>query len=779
MRLLEEITSRELVADQVARHLEKVGFPIEEVIELLPFDPDVRTAQIAGKLKESADGVILTAKTKDESYYVYSHIDVAPETVVLIAFAQSPLAKKALERHKNVAAAVVIEKDLGLEDDAPVILPEGTPLGVPVTEVLDSTVLDVEITPNRGDLYSVYGLARELSVFFGERFEPPQPPYVEMVSSKHPFRLEIEAEADVTQYYGFVIEGIKVRPSPFWFRWRLHALGARPVNNVVDITNYTMFLTGQPLHAFDASLIGKSVVKVRRASPKETFTAIDHKDYRLSADCLLITDEAHPIALAGVMGGVDSEVSEGATGLFLESAEFTPQAARRTITHTGIQSESGKRFAAGVDGEMVRQAALVFMEILAGFCPDLVVKGELVYGKPQPKDQVSLNYVRLDTYAATETDKVKARSNLELIGFDVETSGDSFKAGVPSHRNDMAEDVDLIEEVLRLSGYDELPSRFTVHSDKPGKINQLSKRINLIRDFLIGLGLQETYTPSLISQSEIPEEFGKYVILLTNPMTERMSVLRPSLLPGLLASAAENVRFGIENLALYEVSQIFRKGKDKPSEPLHLGILLSGQLKPVGWDSKSKLLDFFDLKGIIEMFFARFKIVDVSYELVESGYLDEPRSKTIIGKKEVGVLGRVSSEILKKSNILQEVYFAEIDLTALEAFFGKEALYEPLPRFKTVQRDLALLLDADHNAAEIMQFIRRKAGALCSDVEVFDSFVGPPLEPGKRNLGLRLNFQPRNNNLAKEELDALMKELSKKVASEYNAVVRGREADGC
>jgi phenylalanyl-tRNA synthetase beta chain len=491
LRLLEQVTGRTLSADAVAKHLERVGFPVEEIIELLPYDPEILTAQITGRLKDTDDGAYFTAATRDERYIVYCHTDVMAESIVAIAFIKSPLARDVLAGRPDAAALVLIEKDIGLEDERPIILPHDTPLGVQLCDVIESTVLDVEITPNRGDLYSLYGLARELCVLWGGPFSVPAPPPVDVTRAEHPFKLSIEAEDDVHQYYGFVIDGVRVTQSPFWLRWILHAFGVRPVNNIVDISNYVTFLTGQPLHAFDSSRISESCLKVRRANPGERFIAIDHKEYKLSADCLLIADANHPLALAGVMGGEDSEVSENTTGLFLESAEFTQQATRQGIGNTGLTSESSKRFAAGVDGVMVRNAAMVFMDTLAEICPDLVVKGELAYGAPQEKGQVRMGLSKLNSYAAQEMDTDQARKNLELIGFEVEIGPDSLTAKTPSHRNDIAEDVDIIEEVLRLSGYDDLPSRFQVRVEVRGRRHAFSKLLDAIRDFLSGAGFKE------------------------------------------------------------------------------------------------------------------------------------------------------------------------------------------------------------------------------------------------------------------------------------------------
>jgi phenylalanyl-tRNA synthetase beta chain len=779
MRLLEQVTGRMLSADSVAHHLERVGFPVEQIIELLPSDSEIRTARITGKLKDADDGIILTAETKDERHNVYSATEVVPESVVGIAFAKSPIAKDVLAEHKDAAAVVVTEKDLGLEDDRPVILPQDTPLGETLSNVIETTVLDVEITPNRGDLYSVYGLARELSVLWGERFNPPAPPVVDISDTDHPFKLTIEAEEDVHQYYGFVIEGVRVTDSPFWLRWLLHAFGARPVNNVVDVTNYVTFLTGQPLHAFDSARIHSSHVKVCRAAENQGFTAIDHRSYKLSSNCLLIADEDHPLALAGIMGGEDSEVSENTVMLFLESAEFAQQSTRQGIEKTGLLSESGKRFAAGVDGAMVRSAGLVFIDTLTGINPGLVVKAELAYGASQDKGSVSLGLAKLDSYAATHIDPKTAKKSLELIGFEVELAKDALKAKVPSHRNDIIEDVDIIEEVLRLSGYDDLPSRFEVRAESIARRHALSKRFNQIREFLSGLGLKEVYSLSLIPEADIPVEVEGMIVPITNPLSERMRVLRPLLLPSMLAVAGDNIRFGNADLALYEIGNVFTGGNDSPRESTHLGVLVTGNLTPLRWNHNLRSVDFFDLKGIVEMFFERFGIEDARFEVGGTqGYFKGESAGFKIGDASTVELGLLSPDLLEHFDIAQEVYFCEADLTALERLIKNELSFEELSRFNTIQRDMALLLDADYSAAEVLQFVRDKAGPLCTKVDVFDSYAGTPLPKGKRNLGLRLYFMPPDANLTKEELDRIMAKTGELVAAEFSALVRGREGNG-
>lgn len=764
--------------DDVAKYLERVGFPAEEIIELLPYDPEVRTAKVTGVLKQLDDGMILTVETDKERYYAYSHTEVAPESVVAIAFAQSPLAADTLKKYPDAVALIVVEADLGLEDDRPVILPEATPLGELLSDVIESTVLDVEITPNRGDLYSVYGLARELSGLWGERFNPPPAPRVEIHAADHGIKLEIEAKGDVTQYLGYVIEGIKIARSPFRLRWNLHALGARAVNNVVDVTNFSMFLTGQPMHAFDASRISSSVVRVRRAESKENFTAIDHREYELTSRCLLIADERGPLALAGVMGGVDSEVSDNTVKLFLESAEFTREAVRRSIEQTGLTSDSSKRFAAGVDGEMVRYGAMVFIDTLADLCPDLKVRGELVYGEPRDKGSVSVKLFKLDSYAAYRVDTEKAIENLELIGLDASVSEDTLSVKVPSHRNDVIEDVDVIEEVLRLSGYGDIPSNLSWHSIQPGKRSPLANRLNQIRELLSGWGLTETCSLSLISPESIPPGFTETVMKVTNPLSERLSFLRPSLLSSMLTVAAGNLRFGNTDLGLYEIGNVFIKEKKSHTEKTHLGILLSGNTTPLDWSIEQREVDYFDIKGMVEMFMTRFNIEEATFEADHREYFDQEFAVVKIGGKPVAELGRISAEVLESIDFNQDVLFCEINITALESVIGTESSFEGLPRFSLAERDMALLLDADHHAARVMQFVQKEAGQFCTSVEVFDSFSGDPLPKGKRNLGLRLRFQPRERTLTKDELDGIMVELAKKVSAEFGALVRGREGNG-
>lgn len=779
MRLLEKVTGRSLSAHAAAHHLENVGFPVEEIIELLPYDPAVCTARVSGVLAELDDGVMLSVETGTERYVAYSHNPVLAESVVVVALAESDLAGQVLANHPDAEALILMEKDLGLESERPVLLPSESPLGVGLAEVLESTVLDVEITPNRGDLYSLYGLARELSVMWGERFVPPPPLVPDIAASGHGFRLDIEAEEDVRQYYGYVIDNVKVQESPFWLRWLLYAFGARAVNNVVDVSNYVMFLTGQPLHAFDAARIGSQTVRVRRAKPDEAFTAIDHKEYKLSEDCLLIADETHPLALAGVMGGLDSEVEAKARRLFLESAEFHPHAVRRSIGRTALQSESSKRFAAGVDAGMIRSAAFIFIETLADLVPDLEVRAELGYGSPQDMGTLSLSYAKLGSYALQEMDKELAKRNLELIGFVAEINPDTISVRIPSHRSDVTEDVDLIEEILRLAGYENLPSRFVIRSERAGKRHPLAKRINLVREFFSGLGFSEAYGLSLVSGEDISKYWKKEPVKLVNPMSERMSFLRPSLLPGLLYAAAENVRFGEGDLALYEIGNVHIQGKNEVSERLHVGVLMSGKAGPLYWSESPRELDFFDLKGVVEMFLERFAIKEAEFLPAAVAALSSSEASRVrVGTGTPIALGKVASELLERFEVEQDVYFCEMDFTALNAEISDEAIFEPLPRFHKVERDIALVIDADQSSDSVCKFVRREAGPMCKDVEVFDSYMGAPLPPGKRNLGLRLSFLPGERNLSKEELDEFMTRLACRLAAEFDASIRGREVRG-
>ncbi len=779
LRLLEQVTGRSLSAHAVAHHLEQVGFPVAEIIELLPYDPAVCTARVSGVLKELDDGFIVTTETGSARHVAYSHRPVLAESIVAIALADSDSAKQILSNYADAEALILVEKDLGLESEQSIIFPSETPLGVGLADVLESTVLDVEITPNRGDLYSLYGLARELSVMWGERFEPPSIQAMGTGEAGHGFRLEIEAKEDVRQYYGYVIDNVKVQESPFWLRWLLHAFGVRAVNNVVDVSNYVMLLTGQPLHAFDASKISSSLVRVRRARPNEAFTAIDHKSYKLSEECLLIADENRPLALAGVMGGLDSEVDTTARRLFLESAEFTPQAVRRSIGRIGLQSESSKRFAAGVDSAMIRAAAQVFTEVLSDLIPDLAFKGELCYGSPLDKGTVKLDYSKLDAYALMQMDRELAKQNLELIGFEVEETPDSISVHIPSHRCDVTEDVDIIEEVLRLSGYENLPSRFVIRSERPGKRHPLAKRLDLVADFFTGLGFSEVYGLSLVSSDDLSSYWKQGNVKLVNPMTERMSYLRPSLLPGLLSAAAENLRFGKNDLMLYEIGNTFVQGKKETNERLHIGVLMSGNAAPLFWGQAARAVDFFDLKGVIEMFFAKFGLSQAEFQPASLSALTPGEALWVnTGRDTPVALGKVTAELLERFEIGQAVYFSEIDFTTLDEVITDEVVFQPLPRYQEVERDIALVIDANQRSDSVCEFVKSEAGSTCKRIEVFDSYTGSSLPAGKRNLALRLTFLSENGNMSKKELDELMVKVASSAAAKFGALIRGREADG-
>ncbi|GEM_PF-3395972 len=777
--LLEKVTGRNVSAHEVAAYLGKVGFPVEEIIELLPYDPDLKVAQVTGLLEELDDGVMLSVSTGGASYTAFSHIPIAAETIVGIALGRSQLAKKVINHYPDANALVLTGRDLGMDDDSIVTFPDGTILGEQLTELLETTVLNVEITPNRGDLYSLYGLIRELGAKWGDKFTPPSVDELPVADDAQSFKLKIEAKDDVLQYYGYFVENVKVKESPFWLKWCLHAFGARSINNVVDVSNYVTFLTGQPLHAFDAGLIGSSLVQVRRARENEKFTAIDHKEYKLSEKCLLIADDKHPLALAGVMGGADSEVSQATVRLFLESAHFSANAIRNTIEHTNLHSESSKRFAAGVDGEMVRFGAMMFLDILADLCPSLTVSAEFKYGDTQNKGKVQLSLSKLDAYAATTIDKAIAAKNLELIGFKVALDETCITATVPSHRNDIAEDVDIIEEVLRLGNYDELPSSLVVNTQVSGKLHPHTRRIGQIRDFLTGLGLSESYTLSLVSRERIPDTYNDNLIELANPLSERMALMRPSFITGMLNAAAENIRFGNSDISLYEIGNVYWKDVGKFNESMRLAILITGNRYPLSWNQRQESVDFYDIKGIVEMLFDRFQLGDIEFQQQQMTFYEGQACQILLNGNVVGELGEVSQNFLDKFDIKVMTYYCQLNIDIfMQAGGCKDAFFKPLSKFVKLERDMALLIDANLDAGTIMQFVRSEAGQICSKVDIFDSFTGNPLPEGKRNLGLRLSFLPTEKNLSKDELDELMKHLAEKVKNKFNAVIRGREGNG-
>ena len=693
---------------------------------------------------------------------------------------------------------VCSEKELGLSDEHTgiLILPENAPVGTPLADYLGDVVLDLDLTPNLARCFSITGVAREVAALTGGALHLPDP---SVVATGAPVEAKIEIEiADpdlCPRYSAALITGVTIGPSPQWMQRRLLLAGMRPINNIVDITNYVMLEWGQPLHAFDYRLLrprtagGPPTIIVRRAHPGETMTTLDGEAHALSDEMLLITDGGGPVAVAGIMGGLESEVTDETTDILLEAANFNNISVRRTAAALHIPSEAAQRFGRGVDPELtlvgLRQAAEL-MRTLAG---GSVAEGFAdAYPRPPAPKVIDFRVSEVERLLGVVLKAPTVTEMLESLGFTCEVLADGpadeaavVRAHVPSFRLDVAIEADLVEEVARLYGYDRLP--VTLMADAlPTQHRDLDLELEeKVRDVLVGTGLTETITYSLTNldsvarltpdrQAPAPEGY----LRVTNPLTREQEYMRQTLMNTALETTAANLRF-VDRVAIFEVAHIYlpRHGA-LPEEPRRLSIALAGPRDLRSWlTDADEDMDFYDLKGIVQTLCDRLGIEDAVYAPLEHPTYRPGRAAALtVQGSDAGVLGEVHPLVAANFDLERRVCLAELDLEVLLAAARPVRQYSEVSRMPTLKEDLAVVVDEGAPADAVEATIRRAGGALLIGVVLFDVYRGPQVGDGKKSLAYSLTFQAPDRTLTGEEAARQRERIIKALADAFGAQIR-------
>jgi phenylalanyl-tRNA synthetase beta chain len=692
-------------------------------------------------------------------------------------FTLSRVVLRGVESHGMICSEY--ELDLGTDKDGILVLDAKARVGQPFASFLglDDVVYDVGVTPNRPDLLSHFGVAREIGVLVGRK---PTLPKVNVRESRTPitkhFAVTVEDKRNCPRFAVRMIRGVTVRPSPEWMQNALRAVGLRPRNNIVDITNYVMLECGQPMHAFDyARLLGSKII-VRQSQGGTTFTTLDGKVRTLPANTVMVCDTEREVSIAGVMGGENSEISDTTTTVVLESAYWNPASIRRTAKALGIQSDASYRFERGADPNATDYALERAAQLVAQLAGGEVLRGRIdIYPKKIQPRTIAFRTERCNRVLGTKLSSAQIVSLLRPLGIEKKQSARgklSFR--IPTYRVDIEREIDLIEEVARVYGYERIETKTiaAIDFDHPFGKEVLADRI---RNHLVGFGFQEALTISL-QDEETARLGGKKPIRLANPLGKEMAAMRSSLLPGLLAAAAHNQSYGNTDLRLFEIGHVFSEASqrqlvDNIAEETHVGLLLTGRSEPRHWKHPSHNVDLYDIKGEIA------DLLDVC-GLDSWRFIYYPTSETLadnpifveINGTVAGFLGRVKSEVCKRFGVEQEVFAAELNLAQLQA--TKEKRYEPLPRFPKARRDVAFIVDASVTGESIEQCVREMQSAFVQDVELFDVYRGPNLPPGKQSLAYTLVLMAKDRTLTDEEIDAEVARVVQQVRTKFGAELR-------
>lgn len=680
-------------------------------------------------------------------------------------------------------------KELGVSEDADglMILDSKAPAGQSFADYLGiesaDYVLDLEVTPNRPDWNSVIGIAREIGALTGGDLKLPS---VELEETGNQVtervRVRIEDAALCPRYSARIIRNVKVGPSPSWMRNLLEKIGIRSINNVVDATNFVMMETGQPLHAFDYRQLagwksGKATVSARRSRDGESFITLDGRKHQLPTGAVVIADEEKALALGGIMGGLNSEISESTQDVLLESACFLPQSIRSTSKKLGIRTDASYRFERGADPEMVdwasRRAAGLIGEASEGV---LQAGAADAYPIPPSPTRISLRYEKTNRLLGVEIPGKEQASLLQRLGLRQSADSDgSVEFLVPSFRVDLKREVDLIEEVARLYGVDRIPAtppRGTVGRHEHDKLHD---GLALARQILVGQGLHEIQAQTLISDQAAGIPNGLELVSLEHPLSSDMNSLRPSLLPGLVEALRHNANRGVADAALFETGSVFCRRNGQPVEEERLALALTGSRFPPFWTKEKEAGDFdlFDLKGRLELLLEALGVRGAQWRRTESsGALFVEEGRLSIGQPVIGRLGQMRPLLAAQLDLKKPVLLAELDWRLLMARRYVEKSFQALPMFPSVRRDAAMLVDESISHAAVLQAVKKAKPDFLQTVELFDVFRGKGIPEGKKSVAYTFVYRDHRRTLKDEEVAAAHVKVIRRLQDEIAVEIR-------
>ena len=674
------------------------------------------------------------------------------------------------------------------KEDGLLILREDAKVGQPFGEYLGRSggdvVFDLEVTPNRPDLNSLIGIAREIAAVTGNPLKLP-----EVRSQKSEVRTEslisvrIEDAELCPRYTARVIKGVKVGPSPDWLRSTLEKVGIRSISNVVDVTNYVMLETGQPLHAFDFHLIakgtdGKPTIVVRRAVAGEKFKTLDDQERTLTSEMLLIADESKGIALAGVMGGANTEINAQTVDVLIESAYFNPTNIRRTSKQLGLRSDASYRFERGADVSICdwasQRACQLILETAGGQLADGVVD---CYPKPAPLKQVNLHYAKTKDLLGIGISHADQVSFLAKLGFSVvaQQPGECTFC-VPTWRVDVKRDTDLIEEIERLNGLNNTPSTPPRGALGTNAFDSVYDQISEARRILAGLGLNEATGQTLITKSEVRSQKPEEIVALANPLSSDMDVLRPSLLPGLMHSLRHNITRKNYDVALFEIGRVFTNMNGQTKENRNVAIAITGQRAQNFWSGEDRdaKFDLSDLKGFVEELLEQYGVRGVAFmrHTESTALFIESATIALGGKLPLGEIGLVSPMLAKKYDLRDAVLLAELNLDQLIARRNAGKSFKSLPQFPSSRRDVAMLVAEAVTHEAVLQTVKQAKAANLETVELFDVFRGKNVPEGQKSLAYAFTYRASDKTLTDADVNAAHTKVVDALKGQLQAAVR-------
>lgn len=670
------------------------------------------------------------------------------------------------------------------------ILPSDTPVGIPAKDVLglNDVVLEFELTANRADCFSVFGLVREIAAITGNKPHFPEIKVNEDDNTKlnDIFSVEIADPDLCSRFSTRMLKNVKIGPSPEWMQQRLEGAGIRSINNVVDVTNFVMIELGHPMHAYDYDKITGKKLIARRAIEGEELHTLDDTSRKAKGEMLVIADSEKAAGLAGIMGGFETEITDTTTTVVLESADFYGPCIRRTARACGLSSEASGRFERGVDSETTIKALDRAAQLLQEMGACTVCEGIVdVYPNPKQANYVTFTPEQINNHLGTNIAKDVMLNIITSVGFDVtKDENDEITVKVPSWRNDVTCMADISEEIARLHGFDKIKSTLPNGVSMQGTQSAKQTFIDKVKASLSSQGLYETISFALTNEEtfnklNIPQDSPlRKAVPIMNPLSDEYPLVRTTLLSSIFDNLARNLARKNDDVALFEVGSVFFPKAlpvtELPDEVVKIAGAITGRCNAQGWNQTNDMVDFYDAKGIIEELLANLRVTRYT---VEAGthYAMHPGKTALFkkGRDVIATVGEVHPAVLSAYGITKPVYIFELDATTVMKYMAKDLKYKALPKYPATSRDLAMLVDVDVNAADIEKAMTKAAGQNLTQITLFDVYTGKQVEKGKKSLAFSLTFQSNDKTLTDAEIDPAIEKIVAKLQKDFNANLRG------
>lgn len=793
--LKEYIDLSNISTDEIVSHLTMSGLEVEDVVD----QNKIYQRFIVGLVKETekhpnADklSVCKVFDGKNELQVICGAPNVQAGQKVVFAPIGTLIPngdfeiKKAKIRGIESHGMICAEDELLLSDDHSgiMVLDEKNIVGEKISEALNlnDVIFEIAITPNRPDALSHIGVARDLAAIFNRELKMPEIKLDEKGDNISSLAsVEVEDIKNCPRYVAKVVTGVQIKESPQWLKKKLENIGLRPINNIVDITNFILHEIGQPLHAFDLDRLNDKKIVVKSTKSETRFVTLDAKERKLPSNTLMICDGKKEVAIAGVMGGENSEITSSTKNILIESAYFNPSSIRKTSKSLGLSTDASYRFERGTDPNITKFAAERAAQLISELADGKVAKGMIdVYPEVILPKEIKLRFSRTSKILGYDIPSEKIKTILSRLGLALKVvDDDTLLISVPTFRPDIEREIDLIEEIVRINGYDNIPTVTKINISLEEKSDDTAFD-EALRQAATSLGFFEMINNPL--QSEQQAKLSGNAIRIANPLSADMEYLRTSLLPGALITVAKNIKQGVKDLKLFEIGDVFNKNIDLEiknfadfSEDQKMILLITGNNNLKSWNASETKSDFYHIKGYVDSFIKKISLdnvlIDSYYSSVNEiyAYYYTKSSKNVV----IGIGGKINSEVLKKFDIHQDVYCFEFDLTLIRLLEFKPKHYKEPLKYPKVVRDFAFIFDKTVRYLDVKNFILNKSSDLLKDVKVFDIFENEALGIDKKSIAFTLEFFDENRTLTEDEVEKDFSNLIKLISKEFNAKLRG------